>query len=252
MNLKVMSFNLRVPNDKKDGINTFENRKGNVLDAILREAPDLIGFQEAPDTTRAFLHEVLPRNYTLLGCGRKQNYRGETAPIAFRNDLFELISFDTFWLSSTPQVPGSLYEGSDQITCPRIAFHAVLHAEGTNEPLHFYNTHLDHRGKGARLLGMRDIIAHIKKDGGNFILTGDMNAQPESDCIKEILALPNVVEATENIPATFHFYGQYTTNSKIDYIFTTFKPLRAYAVEDKHENGIYISDHFPIVSLIEI
>ena len=252
MNLKVMSFNLRIPNYNKDGINTFENRKGNVLDAILREAPDLIGFQEAPDTTRAFLREVLPRNYTMIGCGRYQGYRGESAPIAFRNDLFELISFDTFWLSSTPQVPGSFYEDSDQSGCPRVAFHAVLHAEGTDEPLHFYNTHLDHRGKEARLLGMRDIIAHIKQNGGNFILTGDMNAQPTSDCIKEILTLPNVVDTTANIPATFHSYGRKTTNSKIDYIFTSFKSLDSRTVEDKHENGIYISDHYPIVSLIEI
>lgn len=251
MELKIMSFNLRVPSET-DGINHFNNRKSNILDVILREQPDLIGFQEATDATRSFLRDMLPRNYTLLGCGRKEGYRGESAPLAFRNDLFELISFDTFWLSSTPDTPGSIYEGSDQSHCPRLTFRATLHAEGTEKPFHFYNTHLDHKGKKARLLGMQDIISHIKKSGGNFILTGDMNASPTEDCIKEILTLPGVADTTKGITSTFHSYGRKAEDCKIDYIFTNLVATDSYAIEDKHENGIYISDHYPICSILEI
>ncbi len=251
MKLKVMTFNLRVPADA-DGINHFDNRKQLVLATIEKEQPDLIGFQEAPDSTRAFLRANLPSNYTLLGCGRKAGYRGESAPLAYRNDRFELISFETFWLSDTPYVPESRYENSDQSNCPRLTVHATLHAEGVEKPFHFYNTHLDHKGMKARLLGMRDIISHIKKDCGEFILTGDMNASPAEDCIKEILTLPDVVDTTAGISSTFHNYGRNTEDCKIDYIFTNLASQGSYAIEDKHENGIYISDHYPVCAILDL
>ena len=56
--LKVMSFNLRVE-AQIDGINNLINRKGKILDVIATEAPDLIGFQEARDGTRAWLRDTL-------------------------------------------------------------------------------------------------------------------------------------------------------------------------------------------------
>ena len=41
---------------------------------------------------------------------------------------------------------------------------------------------------------------------------------------------------------------------KIDYIFTNLPADadRAYSVEDRHKDGIYISDHYPIVAFVEI
>ena len=116
---KVMSFNLRIEAGI-DGINHLDNRKGNILDVINREAPDLIGFQEVRDGTRAWLRDNLT-DYMVVGCGRLEDYRGESTPIAFRKDKFELVSLETFWLSSTPNIPASVYAGSDQSGCPRMA-----------------------------------------------------------------------------------------------------------------------------------
>lgn len=251
MEIKTMSFNLRIPADS-DGINHFDNRKQLVLETIEKEQPDLIGFQEATDSTKAFLRANLPSCYTLLGCGRKTGYRGESAPIAYRNDKFELISFDTFWLSDTPSVPESRYENSDQSSCPRLTVHATLHAQGMAQPIQFYNTHLDHKGKEARVLGMRAIIKDIKSQDGSFILTGDMNAKPDEQCITEILADPSVTDVTAAIPTTFHAFGKRTEDCKIDYIFTNTKSISAYAVEDPHKNGIYISDHYPICAILDL
>ncbi|MBO7207405.1 MAG: endonuclease, partial [Kiritimatiellae bacterium] len=76
MKLKVMTFNLRV-DVQADGINYFPNREGRVLETIHTEKPDLIGFQEASDYVRAFLKNNLSDTYTVLGCGREKNYRGE-------------------------------------------------------------------------------------------------------------------------------------------------------------------------------
>ena len=92
--LKVMSFNLRVEAPAHDGINDLPNRKGRILDAISTEAPDLIGFQEARDGTRAWLRDTLS-DYVVVGCGRYAEYRGESAPLAFRKDKFEMVSMVT-------------------------------------------------------------------------------------------------------------------------------------------------------------
>ena len=56
--LKVCTFNLRVE-AASDGINTFSNRRGRVLDTIREYSPDIIGFQEASDNMRAWLIDSL-------------------------------------------------------------------------------------------------------------------------------------------------------------------------------------------------
>ena len=110
--IKVMTFNLRTDSEI-DGINRFFCRTDRVLEAIRNENPDLIGFQEVSDRSRAQLRDSLT-NYVVVGCGRYKDYNGEGAPLAFRKDKFEMVSMETFWLSCTPKIPESRYEGSDQ------------------------------------------------------------------------------------------------------------------------------------------
>lgn len=252
MKLNVMSFNLRVECEG-DGINNFPNRRQNVLRAIREENPDLIGFQEATDSAKDFLRQELSDTYVILGCGRSRHSRGESVCLAYRRNLFELISFETFWLSNEPNRPGSRYEGSDQSQCPRMTVHAELSPKGMDETIHFFNTHLDHEGTRARVLGMTQIQQHISTCNGKFVLTGDMNAQPDAPVIQMATKLKSraVVDATESLTLTFHNYGRITEHCKIDYIFTDGAPLGAHAVADEHRDGVYISDHFPICAEIE-
>lgn len=252
MILKVMSFNLRVEGEG-DGINNFPNRRENILRAIRESDPDLIGFQEATDLIKGFLRQELSDTYVILGCGRTRHSRGESACLAYRRDLFELISFETFWLSSEPGVPGSRYGGSDQSPFPRITVHAELSPAGMDETIHFFNTHLDHEGKQARVLGMTQIMQRVAACRGKFVLTGDMNALPDAPEIQVAKSLSSrtVREATESLSLTFHGYGRIQENCKIDYIFTDGEPSGAYALPDEHPDGIYISDHFPVCAKIE-
>lgn len=252
MKLKVMSFNLRMECEA-DGINHFSNREGRVLETIRAEKPDLIGFQEATDYIRAFLKKNLSDEYTVIGCGRQKNYRGEACTIAFRKDCFELISFDTHFLSTSPTTPGSTYAGSDQSKCPRLYVHAELSHDEREQPIHFFNTHLDHRGEQARTLGMAQILQHLSGVRGYSVLTGDMNAHPDTACIKLTAALKEktLKDATAEIERTFHNFGRPDDRVvKIDYIFTDAEPEQAYIVEDTPADGVYISDHYPVCAWI--
>lgn len=257
--LKVMTFNLRTAVEV-DGINLFWNRTGRVRETLAAERPDLIGFQEAKTEMRAWLTtELATLGYTVVGCGREKNLHGEGTVIAFRHELFELRSLETFWLSATPSVPGSRF-GGDQSSCPRVATAGVLRHRDAKAPFVFLNTHLDHKGHTARLLGATQILQYLSQTGLHFILTGDMNALPGTP---EILAFTDtpicgapVVEATENITGTFHGFGRYPADGmkKIDYIFTDMETntKAAYLVPDEPKDGVYISDHRPVVAFVQL
>lgn len=257
--VKVMSFNLRLAVEA-DGINFFWNRTGRVRETLANELPELIGFQEANTKMRAWLTAQLSTlGYTVVGCGRDKDLHGEGTVIAFRHELFELRSLETFWLSSTPSVPGSRFS-ADQSACPRVATAALLKHRDAAEPILFLNTHLDHKGAVARLLGATQIMQYLSEKGAHFIITGDMNALPGTP---EILAFTAgtpcnapVTDLTADIGGTFHNFGKYAPEkmAKIDYIFTDLPAdqTKAYAVQDVPQDGVYISDHYPVVAFVPL
>lgn len=250
--LKVMSFNIRVEAEC-DGVNYLPNRYPRILDALRREEPDLVGFQEVSDASREWLRGALP-DYTLLGCGRLESYRGESAPLAYRRDKFELVKCETFWLSDTPTVPGSRYENSDQSGCPRTATAALLKPRDFDGLLLYINTHTDHVGQKARVRASEDLLAYIEKAGLPAIVTGDLNATPDSDEIRMLCA--RMTDATASLGGTFHDFGRKAGDAapKIDYVFTTLPtdPAASYALSAEPREGIYISDHRPVVAFIDL
>ena len=253
--LKVFSFNLRVAVES-DGENCFWNRTDRIKQVIEEHSPDIIGFQEAKDSMRKWLRDNLPE-YTLVGCGRDADYRGEGAVVAFKKEDFELISLDNFWLSATPRTAGSRY-GEDQSKCPRITTSAVLKHHDAEEVFAFVNTHLDHKGSTARLLGSVQLLQYISELGVPCILTGDFNARPDSREIEVITEneICGLKDLTRELGGTFHGFGRIEREnmSKIDYIFTNMKAdaNEAFAIEDNSVDGVYISDHYPVGAIIEI
>ncbi len=257
MKLRVFTFNLRVEAEV-DGINRFSNRHGRVLGVIREYLPDLIGFQEVNDAMREWLGDELPSlGYTLLGCGRLADYRGESTVIAFRRSGFELLFYETKWLSATPSVPGSTF-GGDQSRCPRV-FSAAVFKPRKGTPFLCLNTHLDHKGQSARLLGALQCVSYVSEKGLPFIITGDMNALPGTP---EIAAFTEykpcgreTVDATAFIGGTFHGFGKLPPEkmTKIDYVFTDMPcdPADSLLIPDEPVDGLYISDHRPVMAVVE-
>ena len=252
--IKVCTFNLRI-NNAGDGINRFDNRFERIVDVIKREKPHVIGFQEGNDYMISRLDESLSE-YAFLGCGREKTYCGEGAYVAVLKQEFRIISVESFWLSHTPSVPGSSF-GGDQSSCPRITTSVLLYNVESQKTFRFCNTHLDHKGENARVLGMRQIIAHLENHPETFVLTGDFNALPESTAISEISRYVHngrqTVDLTKSIGGSFHGFGKKEKPSKIDYIFTDAEQLgKVYAVSEGEIDGIYVSDHDPLFAEIEI
>ena len=242
--MKLTTFNIRY-DCGHDGINNFSCRKELILETIRREKPDIIGFQEVLPHVAVWLKENLT-GYYVVGCPRCDDLTGEQVCVAFRPDKFNLMKMDTFWLSPTPYVPGSRY--AEQSICPRTCTEAVLQELSSGKVLRLLNTHLDHEGSLARVLGAKQIIAHVQAaeffPEAPAVLVGDLNAEPDSP---EIQLLSGYFRnLTEGIGITYHGFGGNQT-ATIDYIFlhgavdgTTPKKW------DECRGGVYLSDHYPV------
>jgi len=255
MQVKVMTFNIRY-DTPTDGENSFSNRKDFIKEFIDAQKPDVIGFQEVLPHVRKWLCDNLC-DYTILGMGRDKDYSGESVSIAYRKEKYDLVKFDQFWLSDTPDVPGSRF-GLDQSVCPRISVQATLVSRADGRLFTFANTHLDHVGEYARVCGASVVMSKLISQNSRipFLLTGDFNEHPDGNSIKEIKSISGVHELTSGIKAseaTYHNYGNITKNSKIDYIFSSGKAVKDTLIVHKDTKGkLYLSDHYPISVVAEL
>lgn len=250
--LKIMTFNLRC-DELSDGINYFFNRLDRITETLNREHPDVVGFQEVTDPMRAALRDALP-DYTIQGCGREADYRGESTVFAYRKDSVELISIENRWLSMTPAIPGSFYGGDQSGDC-RMFTSALLKHEKASKPFRFINTHLDHKGKMARFLGVAQLVQYISDHPEPVVLTGDFNATPDAPEIRAVidaLAYRGVKDCTEGLPGTFHWFGKIPADQrpKIDYIFSDVPCTASYPVETAPVEGVYDSDHNAVCAVL--
>lgn len=252
MELKFVTFNIR-GDFGVDGKNEFEYRKPLILEKILAQKPDVVGFQEVSDKQRTWLDSAL-EGYTVLGCGRGAHFDSESMSIAVRKQTMEVIALDTFWLSETPYKPGTRF--AEQSENPRICTHMILLPRGSKKPLHLYNTHLDHISDKARLIGLSMVLQRIEQDGERrpypIVLLGDFNAEPDSMEMTEMERCPWLTDHTGAVPMTYHGFGL-EAPQKIDYIFTSEEFTEPVCtVWDDVRDGVYLSDHYPLCVSLQL
>ena len=246
MSITIVTFNIRV-DVIGDGVQYFFNRSPYILKKINEESPDIICFQEVSDRILEWLKSVLT-NYNYCGVGRENNYSGESNPVFYKKDCFKLLRYNQFWLSDTPEIPGSRYD--DQSSCPRICVSADLFYINENKCLNICNTHLDHVGYNARKEGILLICNSLKTTVNPLsypsIITGDFNSTYDENLI-DIFNKFGYTDVSNNIKVTYHGYkGKKATSGKIDYILTNFNYKNDCYIWDDEYNGIYLSDHYPV------
>ena len=173
--VKVMTYNIRYSaGDVDSADNNWTARREDLARLVASEAPDVIGFQEVLPDQRQWLEERFPQ-YAFSGCGRNADaLSGEASPVAYLKERFVVVTNGTFWLSQTPDAPGSKSWGAKY---PRICAWAVLDDKAGGGRFSFANTHTDHRSEAAREKGMLLVIERMKAFGANapIVLVGDHN-----------------------------------------------------------------------------
>jgi endonuclease/exonuclease/phosphatase family metal-dependent hydrolase len=263
--LRVMTFNIRY-GTANDGENHWDKRKDFLVETIQEFNPDFLGTQETLGFQRDYLAEKLP-GYGVLGVGRDDGKeQGEMMALYYKKDRFEKLAEGHFWLSESPDQPGSK---SWDTSLPRMATWVRLQdrKQPSSPPILFLNTHFDHRGPQARLESAGLVRKKIESlaAGASVILTGDFNSgeasPPYNALFQDIEGKPSPVidcyraihpERAPNEGTATGFDVKKTTGSRIDWIAASrdWKVLSA-RINRTERSGRPPSDHFPVEAILE-
>lgn len=260
--IKVMAFNIRYDNPR-DSLNAWPNRAEMAVEFLRNESPDLLGMQEVLSHQFDYLDSVLT-DYGSIGVGRNDGSRsGEMNPVFYKKDRFDLVRTLTFWLSETPYIPGSM---AWKAGLPRIVTWAELADKVTGGHLFFFNTHFAHDSDSARVMSSELLLqkADSIAAGFPFVITGDFNMLPGSRGYSILTgpyeSVPLLIDShtiSEKRPLgpsyTFNGFSDKIGEGRIDYIFVKAgSAVLEHKTCIKKENGIYISDHWPVMAVVKI
>jgi len=251
----VMSYNIRLDTEA-DGVNQWKNRTSKVVALLKKYNPDLLGVQEAMHNQMMDLQKELP-DYAFVGVGRDDGKeKGEYSAIFYKKDQFEVLKQNTFWLSETPEVPGSK---SWDAAITRVVTFALLKDKTTGKSFIYSNTHFDHVGKEARKqsasiikIYLKGFVAGASAEGIPILVSGDFNSEPtdapyltmiDGEHLKLIDSRP-----IDNLTGTFcGFELDKIPCRTIDYIFhSKHWEASGYKVIQDHDGKYYPSDHLPV------
>lgn len=251
--LVVMSYNIR--NAKAaDGDNDWEHRKEATTAMLNAIKPDVFGIQEAYPVQEDYILQNNPE-YKGYGIGRDDGKNvGERMTVFYRHEVLKLLACGTWWLSETPDEPSFGWDAR----CRRTATWARLKHIATGKEFFFVNTHLDHVGVEARRNGLALIVNKVGEmcPGAALILTGDFNVEPGDECLNsleslEMLDARSTAAETEDKPS-FNGFGDLPATI-IDYIYYRgFSGVEKFRVVDEtFADKPYISDHYPIMAVLD-
>ena len=249
--LAVTTFNIRY-GTAADGENRWELRRPLFLDVLRAQHADVVGFQEA---LRFQLDEIGAefREYRELGVGRDDgDTLGEYAAILYRHDRLEVLEYDTFWLSPTPEMVASTGWGN-RIT--RICTWARFRDHRTARTFYIVNVHFDHESQPSREHAAELVSERIREraHADPVILLGDFNAGETNPARRRLLdAVPlrdafRVAHPGVDTVGTFNGFEGTRTGEMIDAVLISsgWEVLDA-RIDRTARGGRYPSDHFPV------
>ena len=256
----VMSFNIRY-GSAKDGDNQWDRRRHLVAQVIKDYEPAIVGTQETLPFQAEYLQQQLA-DYVYQGRSREDRANGEQCGIFYLRKRFVKLIEGHFWLSETPDKPGSKSWDS---SLPRMATWLKLWDRKTEASLYVINTHFDHRGKIARQKSaelIRDFVKQLP-DSTRVVVTGDFNAGEGSLPYRVFFDVAGGSRLRDTFrvrfpvrqdkEGTFGGFRGTLTGARIDWIAVNegFEVLTAEIVSKSYQ-GKYPSDHFPVVAQLRL
>ena len=278
-NIKAMNFNIRYDTEA-DGVNKWDNRKSYVLKAIQDFNPDLLGIQEAQQSQVDYLSSNLLNYYAVVNdnCNKCSQQQGSL--LFVKKSRYKIKAVRHFWLSTTPLVPDTndfVRTSSRYNNGPRSMSCVDLLDKMENYNIFFCNTHWDGdvrwNEQAAQLT--KDIFRQYGKRIN--ILTGDFNEFPFAH------------QTWPNMPNWIASRRSHSYDTMMSFLVDGFKQLHPNNTQSsgcgwdlmcpmwdndyrvdwilhgnnihtkeseirvlRRPNGLPISDHFPVVSVLEV
>ena len=242
---------------------------------------DVFGTQECFIHQLEDMKKALPE-YDYIGVGRDNGKtEGEHSAIFYRTDKFEVIDKGDFWMSETPDVPS---KGWDAVL-PRICSWGHFKCKDSGFEFLFFNLHMDHIGKNARVESALLVLKKMKEigDGLPVILTGDFNVDQTHKSYDVLVNKWTLCDSYEKCDIRYATNGTFNnfdpnsfTKSRIDHIFVSpdFHVKKYGVLTDTYRTSVnnenmqtndcpseidikdcqarVPSDHFPVVVELEV
>ncbi|MCO6358422.1 endonuclease/exonuclease/phosphatase [Roseivirga pacifica] len=250
-----LSYNIRF-NNPHDNENWWGHRKEAVVDLITNEFPIAFGVQEAVLDQMTYIDNNTP-GYSYIGVGRDDGKtKGEFSAIFYNTNKLNVLKSGTFWLSGTPNEVSKGWDAA----LPRVCTYAQFEHKDSGIVFWLFNTHFDHVGNKARVESAKLIAAKIDEfteEDAPVILTGDFNLTPDTEAMTKLRdylqdgALAKSTDLQGPIGTFSGFKLDAPLDRRIDYIYSKNVTVNAYKhLDTKRPNGLWVSDHLPVVSKV--
>ena len=251
--IRMMSCNLRCISPTDWGKKGWFYRADLIIDSIAEQRPGVIGFQEATKWHYSYLVDTLT-GYDSVITYRDESFNSEGCPIFYNTELYTLVDKGSFWLSETPEVMSKSWGAQYN----RVCSYVILSDNATGKDFVVFNTHLSHVSDEARINGIQVVLDKISEFGSlPAVIMGDFNAEEGSVTYNSVTE--NFLDAkyqTENTSDshTYNGWGDSEKYVRIDYFMISKTGFRvnSYDVLSAEKDGVYISDHCPIVMEINL
>jgi len=250
--LRVMTFNVRT-GIANDGPNDWNHRRDIMVRTIREQHPDVLGTQELNKFQGDYIVSKLPQ-YVWFGIGRRGDDGDEHMGVFYRSDRLRVIDSGNYWLSDTPDKPGSITWGNPY---PRMVTWALFERKADGRRFYYCNTHFPYRDQDelARTRSAQEILSRLNALPADLpiVMTGDFNSAPDKPDHAVLTSLLDdawISAGSHGGPEkTFHnFTG--IPDRRIDWIlYRDFRALTAQTVTTQQDDR-YPSDHFPVVAVL--
>ena len=245
----MMSCNLRCMTPLDFGTKTWFYRAELIVDDIAAQAPGIIGFQEATKWQYQYLVDTLS-GYDSVITYRDKSPLSEGCPIFYNTSLYTLVDKGSFWLSETPEQMSKDWDSA----CYRICSYVILTDRSSGQDFVVFNTHLDHVSDEARINGIGVVLDKIAQFGSlPSVIMGDFNALEGSQTYQSVtehfVDAQYEAEVAAGTAYTYQNWGNLENAKRLDYFMVspTGFEVRTYTVLSALHDGVYSSDHCPIL-----
>ncbi len=252
--MKIMSFNIRCGDV---GDEPWYARTEIVCQTMLESDADTIGVQEATPQWMEALTKRMGHKYSFIGVGREDGKNeGEYAAIFYLKDKYDLIDYNNFWVSETPDKPSKGWDSA----CTRVCTWGIFENKETKQRYMHINTHFDHVGVIARRKSVEMITEKAKSlPDIPVVFTADMNVIEGTENYLQFVESDFFKDTKYLAPDTMSHCTYHDTepekheNEVIDYVMVNDKwTVSKYCVMTEGIYGKFVSDHYPIYANVEI
>ncbi|KAF3770624.1 hypothetical protein M406DRAFT_59564 [Cryphonectria parasitica EP155] len=242
--------------------------------AVAGHPAAFISLQEALAQQVEDVQAEMGTSWAHIGVGRDDGVAaGEFSPVFYKVDVWECERDRTYWLSPTPETPGS--RGWDAVL-PRIVTMGQFRHRDTGTRVVVLSTHFDHVGIRARaesaslILRLTDAwVGEVTAQGHAkppVFLGGDFNSKT-SDPAYQTMTAPGtgMTDIATLIPEGRRYGNELTYTSfdqpdqepkRIDFLFvkdtSAIKFLTYGVLANRFDDGVFLSDHRATVADMEI